>query len=138
MAERYFFSTVCSPIASFPNFCEKIVKKDLTSLRNYFSRELLEEEERVLKCRHAFHSECIAGWLKIKHNCPLCRARLEVDTPEVPRPEMSAEEILAVPDHALDHNLQLNLGRAQVRSETPVARTASRVNSVASRIFWSR
>lgn len=39
-----------------------------------------EEEERVLKCRHAFHSECIERWFKVKHNCPLCRDCVDVDT----------------------------------------------------------
>lgn len=126
-----------------------------------------EEEERVLKCRHAFHSECIERWLELKHNCPLCRDRVNADTPEAPRPQMSVAEILAVPDHVPLHNLQFNRyllqvpvhhlqfnrDLLQVRSEilqnrsirvlnlnedTPVAHTARRVHSVASRIFGFR
>ncbi|MBA3816467.1 MAG: hypothetical protein H0X29_08105 [Parachlamydiaceae bacterium] len=112
-----------------------------------------EEEERVLKCRHVFHSECIERWVKLKHNCPLCRDHVDVDTLEAPRSEMSAEEILAVPDHVPDHNLQFNQGLTQVRSEilqirsiripdlnedTPLGRTASRGHSVASSLFGFR
>ncbi len=107
-----------------------------------------EEEEKELKCRHAFHNECIESWFKLKHNCPLCRGHVDVDTPEALRPAMSLEEILAVPDH----NLQFNLDLLQVRTailqnrsvrilalneDTPVAQTARRVNSVVSRLLFS-
>ncbi|KAG8366672.1 hypothetical protein BUALT_Bualt17G0103900 [Buddleja alternifolia] len=35
---------------------------------------------RKLACRHAFHKDCLDGWLgQLNFNCPLCRARLVSD-----------------------------------------------------------
>ena len=38
--------------------------------------KLVEKEEEgisTLNCGHQFHTECIAKWLKMKNNCPICR-----------------------------------------------------------------
>jgi len=59
-----------------------------------------QENGRILDCSHIFHRECIGEWLKYKHNCPTCRKPVNgVTTPEARRPEMTIEEVLAVPDH---------------------------------------
>ena len=117
-----------------------------------------EEEKRQLDCSHIFHRECIGEWLKQKHNCPLCRAHVEVNTAEARRPEMTIEEILAVPDTLTTNSpgivsfpeISIEETLVQVREViqeirrvrrldlneiTPVADTARKVHSIASRIF---
>lgn len=112
-----------------------------------------EEEGKTLECSHIFHRECIGEWLKYKHNCPVCRAHVEVDTPEAPIPEMTIEEIYAVPDHEvpsssigvsyqslLSHVQQEIAHVRQVRKlnlneDSDVARTATKVNSFAAGFF---
>ncbi|MBA2367440.1 MAG: hypothetical protein H0V82_00265 [Candidatus Protochlamydia sp.] len=51
-------------------------------------------KKEVLICQHTFHKECIVEWLKRKHNCPICRAKIEI-----PSPEARQEVVLAIPDH---------------------------------------
>ena len=110
-----------------------------------------EEEGKALDCSHIFHRECIGEWLKQKHNCPLCRAPVKVDTPEAPRPEMTLEELLAVPDavHPVEdaHFAEILAAvRATIRGtrsirildlneNTPVAATARKLSSLTARIF---
>jgi hypothetical protein len=112
-----------------------------------------EEEKKVLDCSHIFHRECIGEWLKRKHNCPICRAHVEVSTPESPRPEMTLQELLGVPDvtapssvGSISINNMLPLpfhGVLEIRTvrllnvneNTPGANTARKVNSAAAIIF---
>lgn len=36
-----------------------------------------EQELRVMKCRHAFHKECVDKWLTVgRNNCPACRTKV--------------------------------------------------------------
>jgi hypothetical protein len=28
------------------------------------------------KCKHTFHYDCLADWIKLKNNCPLCRLKI--------------------------------------------------------------
>jgi hypothetical protein len=113
-----------------------------------------EEEKKVLNCSHIFHRECIGAWLKQKHNCPICRAHVDVDTPEATRPEMTLEEILAVPDvnysieaESISQNLSSvretvieirRVRRLNLNENTSVAQVARKVDSVAARIFGWR
>ncbi len=105
-----------------------------------------EENERILDCSHIFHRECIGEWLKQKHNCPVCRAHVDVGNPEAPRQEMTLEEILAVPDNLLSNAEILSLIRSNIQEvrrvrrldlieNTPVSQTAAIVNSLAMRFF---
>jgi len=34
----------------------------------------VDQEVRTLPCEHEFHATCIDRWLRIKRECPLCRA----------------------------------------------------------------
>ncbi len=38
--------------------------------------EDLSGEQQTLACNHAFHSECIIGWLNRSNSCPLCRCEV--------------------------------------------------------------
>jgi len=43
----------------------------------YGIRVSMDEEQRVLRCGHAFHRECIGGWLaRGNTSCPCCRERV--------------------------------------------------------------
>lgn len=45
------------------------------------------DELRLLPaCRHAFHSQCLAPWLRSTPFCPLCRASIAIPAPPLPRP----------------------------------------------------
>lgn len=35
-----------------------------------------QEKVTILTCTHAFHSECVDQWLKIKSCCPVCKTNL--------------------------------------------------------------
>lgn len=105
-----------------------------------------EEQKKKLDCSHIFHRECIGEWLKQKHNCPLCRAPVAVNTPEAPRVEMTVDEILAVPDEqrAIAERLAVvrdfiheirRVRRLDLNEDTAQAQTARKVNSVETRIF---
>ena len=37
------------------------------------------KEIRVTPCRHVFHADCLKGWLKVSHCCPMCRKDFLVD-----------------------------------------------------------
>ncbi|MCL7027073.1 hypothetical protein MKW94_009176 [Papaver nudicaule] len=42
-----------------------------------------EDELRILPCNHAFHTECVDGWIVSHANCPYCRYNLlEAIVPE--------------------------------------------------------
>lgn len=60
----------------------------------------LEEQDNntiKLRCNHLFHQACIETWFKNAPTCPSCRF---VATNKTPRPpEMTPEEVLAVPDY---------------------------------------
>ena len=92
-----------------------------------------EEEKRQLDCSHIFHRECIGEWLKRKHNCPLCRAHVEVNTPEAPRSEMTLREIMSVVRETVREIRRVR--RISLDEDTPLANTARKVNSVAMRSF---
>lgn len=57
-----------------------------------------EDECRVLKCRHAFHTECVDQWLTTGRNsCPSCRTEA-VDKASLPKREPEPEPIPGVED----------------------------------------
>uniref|UniRef100_A0A0A9FPR0 RING-type domain-containing protein n=1 Tax=Arundo donax TaxID=35708 RepID=A0A0A9FPR0_ARUDO len=41
-----------------------------------------EDKLTVMPCSHAFHQECIFGWLRVNHVCPLCRHTLPTEEEE--------------------------------------------------------
>lgn len=111
------------------------------------------EEEKIQKldCSHIFHRECIGAWLLQRHSCPLCRKKVTVITPEAPQPEMTLQEILAVPDpQAQNHDLPVDdllrtvrqaiartrhVRRLSLHENSQVADTARKVNELAGRFF---
>lgn len=60
---------------------------------------LQKDKKRALDCMEIFHESCINPWLLIKHECPNCKIHVTgVLTPEAKPPEMTEDEIAAVPD----------------------------------------
>ncbi len=133
-------SSMSSPLSAVKKTC-------VICYADIISQPICEEEkERILDCSHIFHRECIGEWLKQKHHCPVCRAHVNVATPEAPRQEMTVEEILAVPDNLLSNAEILSLIRSNIQEvrrvrkldlneNTPVSQTAARVNSFAMGFF---
>ncbi len=122
---------------------EKIVAEDQAPCEG--------EKPRTLDCSHIFHRECIGSWLVQRHTCPLCRTVVRVDTPEARLPEMSPQEILAVPDHqpvdaeedvagilfVIRQNIigTRRVSHLNLYQNTPVAANARQVNSFALSFF---
>ena len=38
------------------------------------------ENKRILKCKHLYHSECVYKWSIIENSCPQCREKFDFDT----------------------------------------------------------
>lgn len=67
-------------------------------------------------CGHAFCASCIRQELTHRQRCPTCRQEIQTDIPlEIaPQQEMTAEEILAVPDTLRQPRVYIRLSRAQI------------------------
>jgi hypothetical protein len=37
------------------------------------------EEIRRTPCKHLFHTQCITGWFRVDHTCPMCRSDILKD-----------------------------------------------------------
>ena len=33
------------------------------------------DDQKILKCKHAFHKKCIKEWFNYQRNCPYCRSK---------------------------------------------------------------
>ena len=40
---------------------------------------IYEEHKKITTCKHTFHKECMARWMSLNHNCPLCRKNLDLN-----------------------------------------------------------
>lgn len=38
-----------------------------------------DEEIKLAQCNHGYHKDCLANWLTVKSNCPMCQTRLRND-----------------------------------------------------------
>lgn len=125
-----------------------------------------EDKKRILDCSHIFHQLCIGEWLKLRRqDCPLCRAPVNVDTPEegirvvdfgIPEEEggFVSQGIGAIDLHTRTDPIfeEFRQSVLQVRRErgliagrtvqqislhenTPMGDQARRVNAVAAKIF---
>lgn len=59
----------------------------------------LDETAKKIVCAHVFHQACIDQWLMNANTCPLCRIVVDQFAPRFRVPEMTVEELLAIPDH---------------------------------------
>ncbi|GLT42433.1 hypothetical protein SLA2020_164320 [Shorea laevis] len=67
----------------------------------------------LLKCKHAFHFDCIDMWFHSHSTCPLCRAPVETVIPDIP-PQLPEQAIAAVTETAGLEEKEINN-----RSPTP-------------------
>jgi len=54
---------------------KKFVSKICFVLFNFYDLNDLDKKKpfMITPCNHAFHSECLKSWLKLKKECPFCR-----------------------------------------------------------------
>ncbi|CAK62937.1 unnamed protein product (macronuclear) [Paramecium tetraurelia] len=57
--------------------------REMQGIKNcYICLEDITENNKILKCSHSFHEDCIQKWLKVKQTCPLCQSLItEVKVP---------------------------------------------------------
>jgi hypothetical protein len=49
-------------------------------------------EEHILPCGHKFHKPCIANWLDVRQNCPMCRAPCaRINPPNIQQQQLNDE-----------------------------------------------
>ncbi|GLJ39542.1 hypothetical protein SUGI_0807980 [Cryptomeria japonica] len=79
-------------IESFPIFSYSLVKRLKSQAKCSDCAVCLSDfaEEDMLrllpKCSHAFHPECIDGWLFTHTTCPVCRTSLTLSDKDIPTP----------------------------------------------------
>ncbi len=53
---------------------KKFCKKLNHIMFDFHEFDFLQKKSFILTtCNHAFHTECLEGWLKMKRECPTCR-----------------------------------------------------------------
>ena len=69
------------------------------------------EQKQPFICKHSFHNQCIDQWIRISHNCPLCRETKLIVEPSTKNIKKIYTYILA--GYAIYFNIDINKYIAQ-------------------------
>jgi hypothetical protein len=92
--------------------------------------EALTSRVKHLACSHDFHDLCINQWALEDDSCPLCRAPINEKAVPAVRADRPVEEIMPIVRRRIYEIRKLSLDE-----DSDVARTACKVDAVASRFF---
>lgn len=68
------------PYINLNNIVNNIVNSNIEHIDCSICLEkIVNDDKYITSCNHTFHEECIARWMLLNHNCPLCRKHFDYE-----------------------------------------------------------